>query len=183
MVFTYMPTYFSTELGFGQTASFVSIVLAGLVGLVLVPPLGALSDRVGRKPLLLTACACFALLTYPLFTLMNTGNLVAAILAHLALAVIEAIFISTSIAVMTELFPTRVRYGGYSIGYNFSVAIFGGSAPFLATWLISTTGNPLSPAFYVIFAAMATLLTVLTVRETARTDLLKTQPHLEEVAR
>ena len=105
MVFTYMPTYFSTELGFGQTASFVSIVLAGLTGLVLVPPLGALSDRVGRKPLLLTACACFALLTYPLFVLMNTGNLVAAILAHLALAVIEAIFISTSIAVMTELFP------------------------------------------------------------------------------
>ncbi|HWI45320.1 MAG TPA: MFS transporter [Rubrobacter sp.] len=183
MVFTYMPTYFSTELGFGQTASFVSIVLAGLTGLVLVPPLGALSDRVGRKPLLLTACACFALLTYPLFVLMNTGNLVAAILAHLALAVIEAIFISTSIAVMTELFPTRVRYGGYSIGYNFSVAIFGGSAPFLATWLISVTGNPLSPAFYVIFAAVATLLTVLTVRETAQTDLLKTQPHLEEMAR
>jgi MHS family proline/betaine transporter-like MFS transporter len=182
MVFTYMPTYFSTELGFGQTASFVSIVLAGLTGLVLVPPLGALSDRVGRKPLLLTACACFALLTYPLFVLMNTGNLVAAILAHLALAVIEAIFISTSIAVMTELFPTRVRYGGYSIGYNFSVAIFGGSAPFLATWLISVTGNPLSPAFYVIFAAVATLLTVLTVRETAQTDLLKTQPHLEEMA-
>jgi MFS transporter, MHS family, proline/betaine transporter len=60
-------------------------VLAGLTGLVLVPPLGALSDRVGRKPLLLTACACFALLTYPLFTLMNTGNLVAAILAHLLL--------------------------------------------------------------------------------------------------
>src|SRR3712207_582963 len=183
MVFTYMPTYFSEELGYGQTFSFVSIVLAGLAGLVLVPPLGALSDSVGRKPLLLTACVCFALLSYPLFALMNTGNMVAAILAHLALAVIEAIFISTSIAVMTELFPTRVRYGGYSIGYNFSVAIFGGSAPFLATWLISTTGNPLSPAFYVIFAAVATLLTVLTVRETARTDLPKTRAQLEQVAR
>jgi MFS transporter, MHS family, proline/betaine transporter len=177
-----MPTYFSEELGFGSTVSFVSIVLAGLTGLVLVVPLGALSDRVGRKPLLLTSCVCFALLSYPLFLLMNTGSLIAAILAHLALAVIEAIFISTSIAVMTELFPTRVRYGGYSIGYNFSVAIFGGSAPFLATWLISLTGNPLSPAFYVIFAAAASLITVLTVRETARTDLLKTQEHLEEMA-
>ena len=183
MVFTYMPTYFSEELGFGSTVSFVSIVLAGFTGLALVVPLGALSDRVGRKPLLLTSCVCFALLSYPLFLLMNTGSLIAAILAHLALAVIEAIFISTSIAVMTELFPTRVRYGGYSIGYNFSVAIFGGSAPFLATWLISLTGNPLSPAFYVIFAAVASLLAVLTVRETARTDLLKTQEHLEELAR
>src|SRR3712207_9122990 len=92
---------------------------------------------------------------------MNTGSLLGAILAHLALAVIEAIFISTSIAVMTELFPTRVRYGGYSIGYNFSVEVFGGSAPFFATWLFSTTGNPPSPAFYVIFAAGATLPTVL----------------------
>jgi MHS family proline/betaine transporter-like MFS transporter len=174
MVFTYMPTYFSTELGFGRTASFVSIVLAGIVGLALVPPLGALSDRVGRKPLLLTACVLFMLLTYPLFLLMNTGNLLAATLAHLALAVMEAIFISTSIAVMTELFPTRVRYGGYSIGYNFSVAIFGGSAPFLATWLISTTGNPLSPAYYLMLGAAASLLTILTVRETAGTKLLAT---------
>ncbi|HUF82942.1 MAG TPA: MFS transporter, partial [Burkholderiales bacterium] len=64
--------------------------------------------------------------------------------------------------------------GGYSIGYNFSVAIFGGSAPFLATWLISTTGNPLSPAYYLILGAAASLLTILTVRETAGTKLLAT---------
>jgi MHS family proline/betaine transporter-like MFS transporter len=158
-------------------------MLAGLARLLLVPPLGALSERVGRKPLLLTACVCFALLTHPFFLLRNTRNLLAAILAHLALAVIEAIFISTSIAVMTELFPTRVCYSGYPIGYNFSVTIFGGSAPFLATWLISITDNPLSRALYMIFAAAATLLTVSTVRETARTNLLKTQEHLEEVAR
>jgi MHS family proline/betaine transporter-like MFS transporter len=180
IVLVYMQTYITEQLGYSSTSASLSTVLTLLVAMILIPPLGALSDRVGRKPLLMASCIGFAVLTYPLFLLMNAGSLVAAILAHIALGVVQALFISTSVAALTELFPTRVRYGGFSIGYNISVAIFGGSAPYLATWLISTTGNPLSPAFYVIFGAVATLLTVLTVRETARTDLLKTQAHLEE---
>ena len=150
-------------------------MLAGIVALVLIPPLGALSDRVGRKPLLIAACVAFAVLTYPMFMLMNTGSLTAAILAHVALAIIEAVFVSTSLAAGTELFPTRVRYGAFSVGYNLSVAIFGGSAPFIATFLVSTTGNPLSPAYYVIFGAVATLLTLFTMRETAGARLMQTQ--------
>ena len=122
------------------------------------------------------------LLTYPLFLLLNTGNLAAAILSHVLLGALLAVFISTSIAALTELFPTRVRYGGFSIGYNFSVAIFGGSSPYLAQYLVSTTGNPLSPAFVVIGAAVATLLVVFTVRETAGKDLVKTQEQLEEIS-
>src|SRR5215210_1329820 len=80
-----------------------------LVGMALIPPLGALSDRIGRKPLLLASCIGYAVLTYPLFLLLNTGNLLAAILAQVALGALLAVFISTSIAALTELFPTRVR--------------------------------------------------------------------------
>ena len=174
IVLTYMPTYFSEELGFDTTSSSLSTVLTLIVAMALIPPLGALSDRVGRKPLLAASCVGFALLSYPLFLLMNQGNLFAAGLAHVALGILLAIFLSTTIAALTELFPTRVRYGGFSIGYNISVAIFGGAAPFFATWLISATGNPLSPAFYLIAAAVATFLTLLTLRETARTPLRKT---------
>ncbi|PQP54352.1 MFS transporter, partial [Mycolicibacterium austroafricanum] len=72
-----------------------------------------------------------------------------------------------------ELFATRVRSSGYSIGYNVSVAIFGGTAPYVATWLVSRTGNDIAPAFYVIAAAVVTFLTVLTMRETARQPLRK----------
>jgi MHS family proline/betaine transporter-like MFS transporter len=173
-VFTYLPTYFSTELGFSSTASYFSITVAGIVALILIPPLGALSDRVGRRPLLIASCVLFAVLTYPLFLLMNTGNLAAAILAHVALAVMEAIFVCASLAAGAELFVTRVRYGGFSIGYNFSVAIFGGTAPYIATFLVANTGNPLSPAYYVIFGAVVTLATVLTMRESARAPLPQT---------
>ncbi|MDP9440021.1 MAG: MFS transporter, partial [Actinomycetota bacterium] len=160
----------------------ISTTLTLLFAMILIPILGALSDRVGRKPLLMVSCVGFALLTYPLMLLMNQGNLLVAILGHVALGALLAIFISTSVAALTELFPTRVRYGGFSIGYNISVAIFGGSAPYIAVYLIDATGNPLAPAFYVIFGAVATLLTVLTIPETARMDLLKTQEQLEEVS-
>ncbi len=173
-VFTYLPTYFSSELGFSTTASFVSITIAGIVALILIPPLGKLSDRVGRKPLLFASCVLFAVLTYPMFMLMNSGNLTAAILAQVVLATIEALFVCGSLAAGAELFVTRVRYGGFSIGYNFSVAIFGGTAPYIATFLVARTGNPLSPAFYVIIAAVITFLTLLTMRETARAPLPQT---------
>jgi len=179
VVLSYMTTYFQDPLGFSPTAASLSTTITLLVGMALIPPLGALSDRIGRKPLLLASCIGYAVLTYPLFLLLNMGNLFAAILAQVALGALLAVFISTSIAALTELFPTRVRYGGFSIGYNFSVAIFGGSSPYLAQYLVSTTGNPLSPAFIVIGGAGATLLVILTVRETAGTDLLKTQEDLE----
>jgi len=174
IVLTYMQTYLSEQLQFSTTSASLSTVLTLLVGMALIPPLGALSDRVGRKPVLMASCVGFALLTYPLFLLMNQGNLYGAILAHVTLGALLAVFLSTTIAALTELFPTRVRYGGFSIGYNISVAIFGGAAPFLATYLISVTGNPLAPAFYLIAAALATGITLLTVKETARTPLRKT---------
>jgi MHS family proline/betaine transporter-like MFS transporter len=174
IVLTYMQTYITEQLGFSTTSASLSTVLTLLVGMALIPPLGALSDRVGRKPVLMASCVGFVVLTYPLFLLLNAGNLAGAITAHVTLGALLAVYLSTTIAALTELFPTRVRYGGFSIGYNVSVAIFGGAAPFLATYLISVTGNPLSPAFYLIAAAIATALTLLTIKETARTPLRKT---------
>jgi MFS transporter, MHS family, proline/betaine transporter len=174
-----MSTYFPTYLGFSTTAAFVSTMLAGLVAMALIPLFGILSDRVGRKPLLLTSSVLFAVLAYPLFALMNMENLTLAVSAHVVFAIIEALFVCCSLAAGAELFTTRVRSGGFGIGYNFSVAIFGGTAPYIATWLIDRTGNPLSPAYYVIFAAVATLITVLTMRETAGSRLPQTAAEAE----
>jgi len=171
IVFTFLPSYFTKTLGFTKTDAFVSITVASLVALILIPPLGALSDRIGRKPLLIAGSLAFAVFAYPLFLMLNTGSLAAAIAAHAGLAAIESVFVCASLAAGAELFATRVRSSGYSIGYNVSVALFGGTAPYVATWLVARTGNDLAPAYYVIVAALVTLITVLTMRETARRPL------------
>ena len=172
-VFTFLPSYFTKTLGFTKMDAFVSITVASVVALVLILPLGALSDRIGRKPLLIAGSVGFVVFAYPLFMLLNTGSLVAAIAAHAGLAAIEAVFVSSSLAAGAELFATRVRSSGYSIGYNVSVALFGGTAPYVATWLTARTGNELAPAYYVIVAAIVSLATIMTMRETAGRPLRK----------
>jgi MHS family proline/betaine transporter-like MFS transporter len=153
--------------------AFISITIASVVALVLIPPLGALSDRIGRKPILIAGAVAFIVFSYPLFLLLNSGSLAAAIAGHAGLAAVEAVFVSASLAAAAELFATRVRSGAYSIGYNMSVAIFGGTAPYVATWLTDRTGNPLAPAYYVIIAAVVSLATVMTMRETSGRPLRK----------
>jgi MHS family proline/betaine transporter-like MFS transporter len=106
-------------------------------------------------------------LAYPLFLLLNSGSLAAAITAHCLLAAIESVYVSTAVTAGVELFTTRVRYSGFSIGYNVAVAGFGGTTPYVVTWLTASTGNVLAPAFYLIAAAVVSLATVFALRETA----------------
>jgi MHS family proline/betaine transporter-like MFS transporter len=103
---------------------------------------------------------------YPLFLLANSGSLAAAITAHCLLAAIESVYISTAVTAGVELFVTRVRYSGFSVGYNVAVAGFGGTTPYVVTWLTGATGV-MAPAFYLMGAAALSLLTVLGLRETA----------------
>ena len=166
-VYTFLPSYFTETLGFTKTDAFISITVASVVGLVLILPLGALSDRVGRKPLLIAGAVGFGVFAYPLFLLLTAGSLGAAVAGHAGLAALEAVFVSTSLAAGAELFATKVRSSGYSIGYNTSVALFGGTAPYVATWLTDRTGNQLAPAYYLVIAAVISLATILTMRETA----------------
>jgi MHS family proline/betaine transporter-like MFS transporter len=173
VVFTFLPTYLIKTLNYSKTASFTSITLASLVALVLILPLAALSDRVGRKPMLIAGSALFVVFAYPLFLLANSGSLAAAITAHCILAAIESVYVSTAVTTGVELFVTRVRYSGFSVGYNVAVAGFGGTTPYVVTWLTSEAGV-MAPAFYLIGAATVSLLTVLGLRETAGARLRST---------
>ncbi|OBB70522.1 MFS transporter [Mycobacterium sp. 852014-52144_SCH5372336] len=174
VVFTFLPTYFIQTLEFSKTDAFLSVTLASLVALILILPLAALSDRIGRRPMLISGSVAFAVLGYPLFLLLNSGSLVAAIAAHCGLAVIESIYVSTAVSAGVELFATTVRYSGFSIGYNICVAGFGGTTPYVVTWLTAETGNDLAPAWYLVVAAVVSLATIITLRESAGRPLAQT---------
>jgi len=141
------------------------------VFVILIPFMGALSDRIGRKPLLIGSCIGYAILAYPLFVLASSGDVTNAFIAQLAMVVMLSPYAGACPATYSELFPTRIRYTALSIGYNTAVAIFGGFAPFIATYLVRETGNNLAPSFYVITASVITLMILTRVKETAFSPL------------
>ncbi|MBC9715859.1 MFS transporter [Streptomyces sp. TRM66268-LWL] len=164
---TFMPGYLQTTLEFSRVQAF-AITTAGLFVVALaVPFMGALSDRVGRKPLLIAGSAGMAVLAWPAFWLLSVGNGLLAAVAMIALGLCLAAFDGAISAALAELFPTRVRYGAMAVSYNFAAAIFGGMTPYFATWLIGASGYALSPAFYLIVIAVVSGVTVLRARETA----------------
>ena len=164
---TFIPSYQTKNLGYSETIASASSVIAMAVTCVTIPLFGALSDRLGRRTVLGASCVLAIVFAFPLFLAMDAGSAALAVAAHVALGVILAAFLGPTLAAMNELFDTRVRYGGFSIGYNISVSAFGGTAPFLVSLLIAQTGIVASPAFYVIASAVITLAVICCTRETA----------------
>jgi MHS family proline/betaine transporter-like MFS transporter len=163
----YMGSYMVTIAKLPQTTVLWIGTFCLAVFVLLLPLMGWLSDRVGRRPLLLASCIAYAVLGYPFFLMASSGSVALAVLAQLLMVVLYAPYAGTCPSFYTEIFPTRVRYTALSVGYNIAVAIFGGFAPFIATFLVRETGSVYAPAFYVIAAAIVTGLILLRVRETA----------------
>jgi MFS transporter, MHS family, proline/betaine transporter len=163
----YMTGYFISVAKLPQpTAQLIGTICLAIF-VILIPFTGRLSDRVGRRPLLMISCIGYAVLAYPLFILGSSGSATFAFVAQFTMIFFQSLYAGPCPAAYAELFPTRVRYTALSIGYNIAVAVFGGFAPFIATWLIRETGNPLAPAFYVIAAAVITFVILTRIRETA----------------
>lgn len=169
---SYMPTFTAQYANLTGAQALWSNT-AGLLMLVVAIPLwGHLSDRVGRRPLLLTCCAAFLILPYPVATFLVSAPPFWAILAlQLVMAVTIALFSGAGPAAIAEIFPTRSRSTLMTTGYAFSVAIFGGFAPYIATWLIRQTGSPVAWVYYVMAAAVISGLVIYRLEETAHSPL------------
>lgn len=169
---TYMPTFIKTYAKVSTAAALWSNTIGLLVLVVAIPIMGRLSDRIGRKPLLLTCCACFIVLPYPVFALYLSAPPLAVIIAvQIVFGLIIAMFSGAGPAAISEIFPTRIRSTWMTTGYALSVAIFGGFAPYIATWLIAKTGSPISPVYYVIAAAIVSTIVIARLKETAHEPL------------
>ena len=168
VMLTYLPTFTQRYAGLSASASLWSNTAGLLVLLAAIPLMGALSDRIGRKPMLLACCFAFVVLAYPGFLLMVSGLPVWGVaLVQVGFNLAIACFSGPGPAALVELFPTRTRTSLMSVGYALSVAVFGGFAPFIATWLIQRTGSPLSPTLYLIAAGLVSAATIAAFRETA----------------
>jgi len=172
VILYYMPTFTEKYAGLSRAQSLWSNTLGLALLVVAIPLLGRLSDRIGRKPLLIGCCAAFAVLTYPLFAFMLSGTTLGGVMAvQLVFGLMIAMFSGPGPAAIAEIFPTRSRSTWMSTGYSLATSIFGGFAPFIATWLISRTGSPISPTYYLIVAAVVSAIVIATLRETAHEDL------------
>lgn len=178
-VLKYLPSYLITRLGLSEFKSFL-LSLGMLIGMMaLVTFIGRLSDRVGRKPVLLAACIGFILLSYPAFYLMLMGESGLTFLGLSVLGLMVVLLAGAMPAALPAIFPTDVRYSGFAVAYNISSALFGGTAPFMITYLISITQNNFIPAFYLMAAAAIAIVPILLIRETAKRPL-PGSPAIEE---
>ena len=171
LLLSYMPTYLSTEMGMSESDSFIAstVSLATYIGLIFL--MGTLSDRYGRKTMLVTASVLFLLLTFPLFGMLGNPSLLVILMIQIAFGAMLAMNDGTLSCFLAEIFPTRVRFSGFAFSFNVANAVFGGTAPFIATWLIHMTGNKMAPAWYLLAAAAVALVAMLASRETAHTAL------------
>ncbi|MBK3529936.1 glycine betaine/L-proline transporter ProP [Streptomyces sp. MBT67] len=179
MLLSYMPTYLSDELGYSETHGLL-ILLAVMVFLMLIiSQVGKLSDRFGRKPLLMTGMLGFLFLSLPAFLLIRVDGVLPITIGMLMLGLSLVCMLGTMSAALPALFPTNVRYGSLSVGYNLSASIFGGTTPLVITALISWTGSNLMPAYYAMAAALVGVIAVACMKETAQQPLIGSPPSVE----
>lgn len=171
ILFSYVPSYLSKELSFSTGAGLGVTALSVLVMLAGIPLLAALSDRFGRRTVLIGSASASAVLAVPGYALMAQGSFGLAVLGAALMAAAFAGHAGIIHVTLVELFPTRVRGTAYSLGYNVSTAIFGGGAPLVMTAIIAATGNTSVPAWYVVVTAVGTGVAALFLRETAREDI------------
>jgi MHS family proline/betaine transporter-like MFS transporter len=155
----FMPTYAIRELGLPATGGFLATLVAGAIQVAIVPVAGALSDRLGRLPIASVAIVAILISIYPLFAwLVAQPTIESLLLVQATIGVLIAAYVGAIPALISELFPIHIRTTAVSISYSLAVAIFGGFAPFIMAWLIAVTGSNLAPSFYVMFAALVSMI-------------------------
>lgn len=174
-VLTYLPTYFSSVLGIGSTPSLLIVLAMQVVMMIVIAPLGALSDRIGRKPMLLIISIGFIVFSIPAFLLIGQKSVIGIVLGMIPVGLFMVMFLGTEPSTLAAMFPGPYRYGGFAIAYNVSTSLFGGTAPLIQTALIAHFHDNLIPAYYLIGAAVVSLVPIILMRETARRSIRGTQ--------
>ncbi|UXN33486.1 MHS family MFS transporter [Glutamicibacter sp. M10] len=171
MVVTFSITYMATQLKMVTSTILGLMLIAHVIHAILVPLVGRFTDTRGRRPVYATGVILmmvWGVVAFPMFNTANLGIILAAIVLGLA---IHALMYAGQPAIMAEMFPTRMRYSGVSLGYQVTSIVAGSMAPIIATWLLKVYGSWVPVAGYIVFAALVTLVAVFFMCETKGTDL------------
>jgi MFS family permease len=172
ILLNYMPTYTQKFMNLSASQALWANTIGLFVLVAAIPVMGKLSDRIGRKPLLLACCLAYIVLPYPIFSFLVSGASYGSLIAvQILFAILISMFSGPGPAAIAEIFPTRTRSTWMTSGYALAVAIFGGFAPYISVWLIDRFGSPLAHTFYLIGAAIVSTVVIWTMRETAYEEL------------
>jgi MHS family proline/betaine transporter-like MFS transporter len=167
---SYMPTYLEGTVRMNANTVLTLMFVGQLVMMLIIPLAGARSDKIGRKPMWFISLIGLFVMAVPMYMVMANGFW----WAMLGFAVLGLLYLpqlATISATFPAMFPTQVRYAGFAITYNVSTALFGGTAPMVNELLVSSTGNVLMPAFYMMGACLVGLVAVWKMPETAGSSL------------
>jgi metabolite-proton symporter len=178
----YVLTYITGTLKLSRGVGLAAVLIGSAFQLALIPAFGALSDRVGRRPVYAIGAASAAVWAFAFFPLLDTGNRAIIVLATVAALATHAAMYGPQAAFIVELFSTRLRYSGASMGYQIA-GIFGGAlAPIISIRLVQATGTPFAVSAYVLVALLITLVALWFAPETSRVDLHADQPDAADLS-
>lgn len=158
ILFVWMPTYLTQIQHFSNSTALVINSSLILLFACLILFVGFIADYLDHKSMLIISNIAMILLAYPLFTALSSGALFKIIISLGIFTLIFSLYLPVAFVTMIELFHTDIRYTGLSFGFNLGLAIFGGTCPLIATWLIEITHNKSAPALYMMIAAAFALI-------------------------
>jgi MHS family shikimate/dehydroshikimate transporter-like MFS transporter len=182
-------SYVTTSLGYGSGVALTGVVIYNILGLALIPVAGAISDRIGRRPIYLMGALFVALSAFPYFWLLDSGS-IALVWTAMALAVLGGAVCMSSLqaTLFTEMFGVGVRYSGMSFAYQLS-AMVAGFVPAIATsFLVASGGASWPVATLAVALGLVSALATLFLRETRDVDMSEFEarsegPHVTELSR
>lgn len=174
MITAYTPTFGSAVLHLANTDSLIVTLCLGASNLFWLPVMGALSDRIGRRPLLVTFTFLMIITAYPaMLWLVAAPSFARLLIVELWLSFIYGSYNGAMVVFLTEIMPIDVRTSGFSLAYSLATAIFGGFTPAISTYLIHVTGSRAVPGLWLSFAAACGLVAAFAARSQRETSAVR----------
>ncbi|MDQ0029077.1 MFS transporter [Arthrobacter bambusae] len=171
LLMTFMPSYLTKSAGLSSGGALVCISIAVVVMIVVQPIAGLASDRFGRRPMLFACVVVTLVSAYPAFALIQMGGYVLPTLGLILIAIVHGMGTGTQVPPVLESFPTRIRYTGFALSMGLIVSVIAGPTPYIAQWLVSTTGNVYSPAWLLMAVVVPSAIGAFFISETSNRPL------------